>query len=376
MSHASHGSIPRWSWLVPVAAALVLGLIMTDVLPEKSGAVLGLVTLLLGGAVFASVHHAEVLAARVGEPFGSIILAVCVTVIEVALIVSIMLSGAEGNEEVARDTVFSAIMIVLNGVIGLCLVLGGRRHHEQSFQLNAASASLAVLGTLATVSFVLPNFVLAGGQGQFSILQLLVIGLVSLGLYATFVFVQTVSHRDYFMEVERGALVDPDAEPELVHGVADEVPSRAVTLVSVFLLPAALLIVILLAKILSHPLDMAVAHAGLPQAVVGVVIAAIVLLPEGIASVRAALHNQLQNSVNLVLGSALASIGLTIPVVAAVSVTMGKPLVLGLVAEDIVLLVLTLFVSTLTLGTGRTTILQGAVHLSIFAVFLLLSAVP
>ncbi|SDU21719.1 calcium:proton antiporter [Stappia sp. ES.058] len=370
MSHASHGSIPHWSWLVPVIAALALVLVMTDVLPETSVAVLGLVTLLLGGAVFASVHHAEVLAARVGEPYGSIILAVCVTVIEVALIVSIMLSGAEGNEEVARDTVFSAIMIVLNGVIGFCLVLGGQRHHEQSFQLNAASASLAVLGTLATVSFVLPNFVMAGGDGQFSILQLVVIGVVSLGLYGTFVFVQTVRHRDYFLEAVRVK------EGEALHEAPQEMPSGKVTLASVFLLPLALLIVILLAKILSHPLDTAVAYAGLPQAVVGVAIAAVVLLPEGIASVRAAVHNQLQNSVNLVLGSALASIGLTIPVVAAVSVFMGKPLVIGLVPEDLVLLVLTLFVSTLTLGTGRTTILQGAVHLSIFAVFLLLSAIP
>ena len=369
MSHANHGSIAHWSWLVPVAAAFILALVLTGVLPQGSGAILGLVAVLLGGAVFASVHHAEVLAARVGEPFGSIILAVCVTVIEVALIVSIMLSDAEGNEEVARDTVFSAIMIVLNGVIGLCMVFGGQRHHEQSFQLSAASASLAVLGTLATVSFVLPNFVLAGGQGQFSILQLLVIGAVSLGLYATFVFVQTVRHRDYFMEVRSGEMADPEE-------TAGEVPSKAVTLVSVVLLPVALLIVILLAKILSYPLDTAVAHAGLPQAVVGVVIAAVVLLPEGIASVRAALHNQLQNSINLVLGSALASIGLTIPVVAAVSAIMGRPLVLGLVPEDIVLLVLTLFVSTLTLGTGRTTILHGVVHLGIFAVFLLLSAIP
>lgn len=375
MSHTSHGSIPVWSWLVPAAAVLALALIFSHVLPESAAAVLVLVTVLLGGAVFSSVHHAEVLAARVGEPFGSIILAVCVTVIEVALIVSIMLSGAEGNEEVARDTVFSAIMIVLNGVIGFCLVLGGRRHHEQSFQLNAASASLAVLGTLATVSFVLPNFVLAGGEGEFSILQLLVIGVVSLGLYATFVFVQTVRHRDYFMEDERTG-DDVGVGDGSSAGKVHELPSGRVTLASAVLLPVALLVVILLAKILSHPLDAAVAYAGLPQAAVGVAIAAIVLLPEGIASVRAAMHNQLQNSINLVLGSALASIGLTVPVVGAVSVIMGKPLVLGLMPEDLVLLVLTLFVSTLTLGTGRTTILQGAVHLSIFAVFLLLAVIP
>lgn len=269
---------------------------------------------------------------------------------------------------VARDTVFSAIMIVLNGVIGLALVLGARRHHEQAFQVNATSAALGVLGTLATIVFVLPVFVQAGGSLQFSTLQVTAVGIVCLALYGVFVFVQTIKHRDYFMEVDSSGS-DAEQHPH-------RVPSSKETLASVVLLPLSLLFVILLAKVLSHPLDDAVAAAGLPQAVVGVVIAAVVLLPECIASIRAALLNRLQNSVNLVLGSALASIGMTIPVVAALAVLTARPLTLGLPPSSIVLLLLTLFVSTMTLGTGRTTTLQGAIHLGIFVMFLLISVVP
>lgn len=351
---------------VPAAAAVLAAVIFLHVIPE-SPLVLVFSAVALGACVFAAVHHAEILALRVGEPMGSIILAAAVTIIEVGLIVSIMLSGADGSDMVARDTVFSAIMIVLNGVIGLALVLGARRHREQVFQVNAASAALGVLGTLATIVFVLPVFVRAGGSAQFSTLQVTVIGIVCLALYGVFVFVQTIKHRDYFMEVDSGESTgDHPHRP----------PSSKEAMAGVLLLPLSLLLVILLAKVLSHPLDDAIAAAGLPQAVVGVVIAAVVLLPECIASIRAARLNRLQNSVNLVLGSALASIGMTIPVVAGLSVLTARPLTLGLQPASIVLLLLTLFVSTLTLGTGRTTTLQGAIHLGIFVVFLLISVVP
>jgi len=365
MAHKAHVSIPHWSWIAPAAAGVLIALAFAGVVAGGSGVVSAVAAVLLGAAVFAAVHHAEVLAVRVGEPFGSIILAVAVTVIEVALIVSIMLSDASGTAVVARDTVFSAVMIVLNAVIGLCLVFGGQRHHEQSFKLDAASAGLAVLGTLAVMTMVLPNYVRAGPEGGLAPVQLVVVGCVSLALYAVFVFVQTVRHRDYFLDL--ADTDDADDEPP---------PSNGVTLAAATLLPLSLSAVILLAKLLSYPLEKAVHAAHLPQAVVGVVIAAVVLLPEGIASVRAALMNRLQSSVNLVLGSALASIGMTIPVVAAISVLMHRELTLGLIDKDIVLLLLTLFVSTITLGTGRTTVLQGAVHLGIFAVFILLSAVP
>lgn len=356
-------SIP--SVATPLLAAVLVVLKTAGIVPADSVLVLIVAAVLLGACVFAAVHHAEVLAARVGEPFGSIILALAVTIIEVALIVSIMLAAGPGGAVVARDTVFSALMIVLNGVIGLCLVLGGKRHHEQSFQLNAAAASLAVLVTISVLVFVLPNYAANGEPGGYATAQLLVVGAVCLVIYGVFVFIQTIRHRDYFM--------DEADDPE--EGVPHKPPAK-VTLASVVLLPASLLMVVLLAKTLSGPLETGIAAAGLPQAFIGVVIAAIVLLPEGIASVRAAQLNRLQNAVNLVLGSALASIALTIPVVAVVSVVTGLDLHLGLAPEHMVLLLLTLFVGTQTLGTGRTTVLQGAVHLGIFAVFVLLSAMP
>ncbi|MBN9083702.1 MAG: ionic transporter y4hA [Rhizobiales bacterium 62-17] len=365
MAHAHHDHVPVWSWLVPVGAGILIALKLAGVASETSAIVLTVAALFLAAAVFASVHHAEVLAAKVGEPFGSIILAAAVTIIEVALIVSIMLSTAEGAATVARDTVYSALMIVLNGVIGICLVAGGRRHHEQTFQLHAASSALAVLGTLGFLVLVLPNYTEAGGPMQFSAVQLVAVGSVSLVLYGAFIFVQTIRHRDYFMEAKSDSLDDEIPAP-----------SGSVTAASVILLPISLVAVVLLAKILSYPLDNAIAAAGLPKAFVGVVIAAVVLLPEGIAAFRSSIVNRLQNSVNLSLGSGLASIGMTIPVVTLVSLFAEKQLTLGLTPAHQVLLVLTLFVSTITLGTGRTTVLQGVVHLGIFAVFIVLSAIP
>jgi Ca2+:H+ antiporter len=314
--------------------------------------------------VFAAVHHAEIVAVRVGDPFGSILLAVAVTIIEVALIVSVMLSGAEGSDTIARDTVYSAVMIVLNGVVGLCLLLGGARYHEQDFQVQGASAALGVLGVLAAIALILPNFALANPGPAYAPIQLIFVGASSLVLYAVFVFVQTVRHLDYFL------LPAGTDHPE------HRVPSNMATGRSAVLLMLALVCVVLLAKTLSPALDRAVAGAGLPVTVVGVVIATLVLLPEGIAALRAAHANQLQVSLNLAIGSALASIGLTIPVVAVVSVALSIPLSLGLAPKEMVLLTLTLFSSTLTLATGRTTVLQGAVHLVIFAVFVLLTFVP
>ena len=362
----THHRVPAWSWLAPALAGALVLLKLAGLVPVASAFTLLIAAMLLGAVIFASVHHAEVLASRVGEPAGSIILALAVTIIEVAMIASIMLADSEGSDVVARDTVFSAVMIVLNGVVGLCLVLGGRRHHEQRFRLDAASSALAVLGVLATLVLVLPNYVRAGGARQFSSPQLMVAGAVTFLLYGVFLFVQTVRHRDYFMQEDDGAEADEAATS----------PPGRVTLASAVLLPLALAMVIGLAKLLSQPLDAAVRAAGLPQAFVGVVIAAIVLTPEAIASTRAAIRNRLQNSINLVLGSALASIGLTIPAVTVIASATGRPLTLGLEPQYAVLLVLSLFVSTITLGTGRTTVLQGAVHLAIFAVFVTFSAMP
>jgi Ca2+:H+ antiporter len=275
-----------------------------------------------------------------------------------------MLAAPPGANATARDTVYAAVMLVLNGVVGLCLVVGGARHHEQSFQAQGAAAALGVLGTLATIALILPNHTRAVVGPLYATSQLIFIGAVSLLLYAVFVFVQAVRHRDYFLT--------DDPAPEAHHAP----PSGRATLASALLLVVALVAVVLLAKTLSVPLGRGIAWAGLPAAFVGVVIAAVVLLPEGMAALRAAAANRVQTSLNLALGSALASIGLTIPAVATVSVLIGQPLVLGLEPEETVLLILTLFVSTLTLATGRSTVLQGAIHLVIFGVFLFLSAVP
>jgi len=368
MKHHSYDVFPVWGWAAPAAASFLLVLKFSGVVSSDAALVLILAGFLLAGSVFAAVYHAEVLAVRLGEPFGSILLAIAVTIIEVALIVSIMLSGNAGSGAVARDTVFSAVMIVLNGVIGLCLVFGAQRHHEQSFQLQGASAALAVLGVLATFALVLPNYTAATLGPLYSPIQLMFVGAVSLALYCIFVFIQTIRHRDYFLENA------DDASPS--GDTPQDKPSNRITAISAVLLVISLVAVVLLAKVLSDPLDRIVATAGLPQAFVGVVIAAIVLLPEGLAALKAALLNRLQTSINLALGSAVASIALTIPTVAVVSLLLGQKLILGLTPASTVLLLLTLFVSTLTLGTGRTTVLHGAVHLVIFAVFILLAAVP
>jgi Ca2+:H+ antiporter len=367
MAEHSHTSIPTWTWVAPLLAAVLLALKFGHVVSADAAAVLVLAAILLGAAVFAAVHHAEVLAVKLGEPFGSILLAVAVTVIEVALIVSIMLAGAEGSDTVARDTIFAAVMIVLNGIIGLCLVMGGRRHFEQTFQLRGASSALAVLGTLAVLTLILPNYTLTVSGPSFSAIQAIIVGAASLALWGVFVFVQTVRHRDYFLDAPA-----PIETAEL----PVEKPSSLMALACLGLLLVSLVAVVLLAKVLSYPLDKGVAAAGLPQAFVGVVIAAIVLLPEGMAAAKSAVRNRLQNSINLALGSAIASIGLTIPTVAIVALFLKQNLILGVSPANVTLLVLTLFVGTLTLGTGRTTVLQGAIHLVIFTVFLLVSALP
>ncbi|MBK0329768.1 calcium:proton antiporter [Rhodobacteraceae bacterium F11138] len=314
--------------------------------------------------VFSAVHHAEVLAHKIGQAYGSFLLALSVTVIEVSLIVSMLFSNDAGNSEVARDTVFAAIMIVLNGIVGLCLLIGGLRYHEQEFRARSATSALGVLGTLSVLGLILPNFTLAVPGPLYAPAQLIFVAIMSLVLYALFLFVQMVTHRGDFLDLT-GSIDTP-------HGKA----SRPQLLLSTLMLPLSLVAVVLLAELLSEPVQHSILRAGLPEALVGVIIALIVLMPEGIASIRAAMDNRLQTSLNLALGSALASLCLTIPVVALISVAMGRDLVLGLDAEHIVLLVLTLFMSTLSLAMGRTTIMQGGIHLVIFGAFLTISALP
>jgi Ca2+:H+ antiporter len=349
-------------FLVPLAACIVLGAVWTRPLGM---ALLLLVAAALIASVLVGVYHAEVVAHRVGEPFGTLVLAMAVTVIELALIGSMMLSGSPSASELARDTVFATVMIVCNGVVGLCLLAGAIRHHVLVFQVEGASHALVVLAPLTTLTLVLPTFTTTAPGPSYSPSQLAFAGIASLILYGAFVFVQTVRHRHYFLPVETG-----DGEEE-----ADP-PSVAAALASLALLSVSLVAVVGLAKKLAPSIEAGVRAANAPQAVVGIVIALLVLLPETWAALRAATRNKMQISLNLALGSALATIGLTIPAVAALSIIIELPLTLGLGAIGTSLLALTLLVSTITLASGRATVLHGVVHLILFFAFLFLAVVP
>jgi Ca2+:H+ antiporter len=350
-----------WAWLSPVIAWVILGI---TVIMGTPPVVVAVAVIALFATVFAAVHHAEVVAHRVGEPFGTLVLAVAVTIIEVALIVSVM-AGSADKAGLARDTVFAAVMIVCNGIVGLCLLVGGLRHREQGFQLQGASAALVVLAALTTLTMILPNVTTTVQGPIFSTPQLIFVAIVSLILYGAFVFIQTIRHRDYFLSAK--------ADGEDAHA---QLPSNRTTLISAGLLCAALVAVVGLAKALTPSVDGAIARLGMPASLSGIIIATLVLLPEGLAALRAAQANRLQTSLNLALGSSLATIGLTIPAVAAVSILFHTPLELGLGAKEAVLLALTLFLGAITLGTGRTTMLQGIVHLVVFAAFLFFAISP
>lgn len=357
-------ALPRWTIAAPLVglAALVFD-------PGASPWLGALLAAVLIAAVVAGVHHAETIAHHVGEPFGTLILAVAVTVIETSLIISMMLSDGPGEAGLARDTVFAALMIVMNGIIGLCLLAGGSLHHEQQFTRHGVSAGLAMLAILSILTLVLPNFTTSTPGPYYTASQLVFVAVISLIIYATFVVAQTVRHREYFLhpgdDPEPGALAD--TFPPLPPGAA---------LVSGVLLVAALIAVVLLAKALSPLITGAVVAAGAPRAVVGIIIAALVLLPEGLAAWRAARRNHLQTSLNLAVGSALATIGLTIPAVTVVAMPLDLDLALGLSPTATVLLVLSLFVTALSLATGRTTVIQGVLHLVLMATFLFTTLVP
>jgi len=327
-----------------------------------------LMAALLIGAVINAVHQAEVIAHKTGEPLGTLVLAISVTIIEVALIVSIMLSAGPEGALIARDSVFAAVMIVMNGVIGVSIFLGGLRHRVLSFRVEGTNSSLSVLIALAVLTLVMPNFTTTTPGPTFSNSQLILAGILSLVLYGTFVFIQTVRHRDYFLPIHEAELANPES-----HAPA---PSNTQTLISVVLLIVSLVAVVLLAKALSPSIESAIAKAGAPRSVVGIAIALLVLLPEGVAACRAAIANRLQTSLNLSLGSALASIGLTIPAVAFISVVFNLPLSLGVDAVGMTFLALTFLLSLLTIAIGRATVLQGVVHLVVFAAYLFLSLVP
>lgn len=353
--------LSHWVWVLPLLA-------MIGVLASFGASLpVALVGILLAGAVIAAVHHAELVAHRIGEPFGTLVLALAVTIIELGLIVTLMSAAGEGAESLARDTVFAAVMIILNGLIGICLLIGGLRHREQSFQQTGVSASLATLSALTVFSLVLPNYTVSEAGPVYSTSQLAFVAIVSVLLYGTFVAVQTVRHRDYFLPPkDKAADVDVHADR----------PTAGAAGLSFALLLVCLVSVVMLAKKLATPIETMVDDWGAPRAFVGVIIAALVLLPESVAAIRATLANRLQTSLNLALGLALATIGLTIPAVAALSMAMAMPITLGLDSKSMVLLMLTLLVSAQALATGKTTILQGVVHLVIFGVYLFTTIIP
>jgi Ca2+:H+ antiporter len=352
-----------WTWLIPT---LSFGLLVIAGVVGVGTLLAALCGIGLIGAVIAAVHHAEVIAHRVGEPFGTLVLAVAVTLIEASLILSMMVAGGDHMAVLPRDTIYAAVMIICTGVVGLCVLVGGLAHREQSFRVEGASAGLAALIVMSALTLVLPAFTTSTPAGTYSTTQLAFVAVTSAALWAIFVFIQTVRHRDYFIPVVDATNLDVHAEPPTIR--------RAWT--SFGLLFVSLVVVVGLAKMLSPTIERAVDLAGAPRAVVGIAIAMLVLLPETWAAVRAARADRLQTSMNLAIGSALACIGLTIPVVVLAAVILNLPLVLGLEAKDLVLLAVTFIVSAVTLASGRTHVMQGAVHLVIFAAFLFLAFVP
>ncbi|WP_075321683.1 calcium:proton antiporter [Histophilus somni] len=354
-------NLPVWTLLLPLFALLVLAF---HLLTHPTGWLINTVTtVLLIGSVFAAVHYAEVIAHKVGEPFGTLVLAIAVTVIEVALIVILMSNSTQENSLVlARDTVYAALMLICNGIVGIGLLIGGMKNYVQLFSLHGIKAAVSVLLAISLIVFVLPNFTLSAEGGGMVNSQLLFVAMCCLVLYGSFIFTQTIRHRNYF--------VDED-ENESHHN------DNWLTIgVSIVFLLISLVSVVGLAKMLSPTIESALISFGLPKIMLGIIVAGLVLLPESIASIKAAYNNQLQNSLNLGLGSALASIALTVPVIAIISVISGQPIVFGLTAKESLMLIITLLLTMNTLSTGRSNFLLGVIHLVMLATFIFFSIIP
>ena len=376
LSNKFNIGLPLWTVLVPVFAGIIL--LLKNVVPDVP-----IVNFLFGGvliaSVLAAVHHAEVIAHKVGEPFGTLILALAITVIEVSLIVSLMLSETNsGPSALARDTVFAAVMIILTGIIGLCLFIGSFRFKEQVFVKQGVNASLITLLSISVLTMVLPNYTTSGIGNQYSNSQLLFVAIVTLVLYAGFVAVQTVRHRDYFLpESNILPVIDKDknevSDEDLNHVAAPNIRTATVSLLLLFIALAA---VVLFSKKLSPAIEDIVINIGAPKSLVGIIIATVILLPEGMAAIKAVRKNRLQTSLNLALGSAIASIGLTIPSVAIVCVITGMKINLGIDAKSTVLMLMSIFIISISFNTNKTNVQQGIVLLVLFATYLFTTIVP
>jgi Ca2+:H+ antiporter len=353
-------------FLLPLGALLILALSWSRLLSNTALIALGL---LLVATVFTAVHHAEVVALKVGEPFGSLILALSVTVIEVGMIVVLILESPDSNQNLARDTVFAAVMITTNGIVGVALLIKALRQGVAIFNAMGVGGALAALAALSTLSLILPSVTTSSPGPTFTNLQLSFAAIISLVLYLTFVAVQTVRHRDYFLPPPREDQTIPPEEHV-------EPPTKTQALQSLAGLVISLIAVVGLAKVTSPLIQGFVDDRGLPQMMVAISIAIVVLLPESISAIKAARYGRTQTSLNLAYGSALASIGLTIPAIAVISILFSYEVNLGLNAAEIVLLALTFFVSTLTVVSGRASLLQSVIHLGIFGSFIMFAATP
>ncbi|SIR02431.1 MULTISPECIES: calcium:proton antiporter [unclassified Bosea (in: a-proteobacteria)] len=333
-------------------------------------------------AAFGVVHEAEILAERLGEPYGTLILTLSIVIIEVALISAVML-GAKGAPTLGRDTMFAVLMIVLNGVVGIGLIVGGRRHFAQSYNLKGASSYLAVIIPLTVIPLVLPNFTTSTGNGTLTTLQSVSFSLFTLALYGAFLVLQTGRHRSFFLEPTREQ-APPVRTPPAGTGdrkvelgpLAGEGHGGGATLTHVLLLLANILPIVILSKSLAAVLDFGIIKLGAPVALGGILIAMVVFTPECIAALRAISANQLQRAINLCLGAAASTLGLTVPAVLAIGLFTGQEVVLGLSEANMIILAMTLLLSTLTFTGTRTTMLEGAVHLSVFFVFVVLVFSP
>lgn len=316
-------------------------------------------------AAFGVVHEAEELAHRLGEPLGTLVLTLSIVIIEVALISAVMLS-AKDAPTLGRDTMFAVLMIVLNGVVGLGLLMGGLRHHQQSYNLQGASAFLSVIIPLTTVALIIPNFTSSTADGTLTTLQAVTFSVFTLALYGVFLLIQTSRHSDFFQ----------DAEEKANSGSTSGSTSRGAMAKHVVLLLANVVPIVLLAKSLAVILDHGIAALGAPSALGGVLIAAIVFTPEAISALKAIARNELQRAINLCLGAATSTVGLTVPAILTIGLLTGQTVVLGLKPTEMTLLAVTLILSTQTFSGLRTTVLEGAVHLVVFFVYLVLIFSP
>ncbi|WP_408097529.1 calcium:proton antiporter [Peredibacter sp. HCB2-198] len=358
-------SIFQTKHLIPLLALLILIFLKSS---SEMNLIYSLVALaLLGISVMTSVHHAEVIAHKIGEGLGTLVLALSVTIIEVGLILSLMSLKGPDASVLARDTVFAAVMIVTNGIVALCLILGGIKFREQEFQVQGSRSLLVVLIALSFLIFVLPIYSSAE-TSSFSPLQGIIISAISLILYALFIIFQTKTHKGYFEPTTANInVVDEQAHDEI---------TKAEAWLSFASLCISLIAVIGLAKLMSPTIENFVVMLGAPKSSVGLIIATIVLLPEAWAAVSAARANRLQTSLNLALGSGIASIALTIPVVIGYSIITNTELILGVTPKNLVFMAMTFSVGIITLGTGKSTLLQGAVHGGILTAYFLMSFVP